>query len=193
MKLKIGNKIVGQEQTYDVDADVESLIDKGLDQHERLENKRIDIISENLKENRKTWKERFNTKHNAKKEMLEIKNKHELDKKELELKKKSPIKEFFDGINNNKMLKLEEQRKEEEERLRREEEEKLRLQKEKKALGTILLIGGLIATVFGYGFGSGSGNLGLEAIGGLGFIIAISGLIVLIRYNRVTTDNKKKK
>lgn len=193
MKLKMGNKNANQEQTYDIDVDVERLVDKGLDQHEKLENKRIDLISENLKEHRKSWKERFNTKHNAKKEILEIKNKHELDKKELELKKKSPIKEFFDGINNNKMLKLEEQRKEEEERLRREEEEKLRLQKEKKGLGSILLISGLIATVLGYGLGSGSGNLGFEAIGGLGFIIAISGLIVLIRYNKVNTDSKKKK
>ena len=193
MKFKNKSKIVGQEQEYDVDADVEKLIDKGLDQHEKLENRRLDIISENIKDHRRTWKERFETKHKAKKEMAEIKNKYELEKKELELKKKSHIKEFFEGINTNKMLKLEEQRKEEEERLRKQEEEKIRLQKEKKLHGIILLVSGLIATVFGYGLGSEYPNLGLEAIGGLGFIIAIAGLVVLLRYNKVDIDNQKKK
>ena len=81
MKFKTKSKIVGREQEYDVDADVEKLIDKGLDQHEKLENRRLDIISENIKDHRRTWKERFETKHKAKKEMAEIKNKYELEKK----------------------------------------------------------------------------------------------------------------
>ncbi len=183
---------MSQEQTYDVDADAERLIEKGLDQHERLENRRLDLISENLKEQSKNWKERFNTKHSAKKELLEIKNKHELEKKELELKKKSPIKEIFDGINNNKMLKLEEKRREEEERLRKEQEELLRLQKEKKLLGIILLVSGLLATILGYGFGTVYENLGLDGLGGLGFIVAIAGLVVLLRYDKVDINKKKK-
>lgn len=48
MKLKQTIKVVGQENRSDVDFDAERLIDKGLDQHERLENKRIDLIAKRL-------------------------------------------------------------------------------------------------------------------------------------------------
>ena len=60
MKLKFDIK----NKKADLEANVENLVEKGMDQHD------------------KNWKDKFNTKHNAKKEILEIKHKQKLEMKE---------------------------------------------------------------------------------------------------------------
>ncbi len=57
MKLKFDIK----NKKADLEADVEKLVEKGMDQHD------------------KSWKDKFNTKHIAKKEMLEIKHNQKLN------------------------------------------------------------------------------------------------------------------
>ena len=52
-----------------LEADVENIVENGMEQHER------------------TWKDKFNTKHNVKKEMLEIEHKQKLEIKENTQKK----------------------------------------------------------------------------------------------------------
>lgn len=162
------------------EGDVEKIIEKGMEQHE------------------KNWKEKFSTKHRAKKEIMELKHKQSIETKEQNLKKKTVIREFFDGINENKRMKLEkkqrqdeeqkrieeEKRRAEEERLRREEEERIRAQKERKKLGKILLTVGLIITMIGLGLGK--PDSGLQMIGSIGFIGCIAGFVLLIK-----NDNKK--
>lgn len=44
-----------------LEADVEKLVEKGMDQHD------------------KNWKDKFNTKHRAKKEILEMKHKQKIE------------------------------------------------------------------------------------------------------------------
>lgn len=55
--MKLNLKKVGVE----AEADVERIIEKSIDSHE------------------KDWKEKFETKHNAKKEILELKHKHKME------------------------------------------------------------------------------------------------------------------
>lgn len=57
--MKLNLKKLGVE----TEADVEGLIEKGMDNHE------------------KDWKEKFDTKHEAKKEILEMKHKHKMEEK----------------------------------------------------------------------------------------------------------------
>lgn len=163
---------------------VEKIIEKGMEQHE------------------KTWKEKFSTKHTAKKEIMELKHKQSIETKEQNLKKKTLIRELFDGINENKRMKLEEKqrqeeeqkrieeekRRAEEERLRRVEEERIKAQKERKKLGKILLIVGLIITMIGFGLGD--PGSGLQMVGSIGFIGCIVGLVLLIKNDNKKTDKK---
>lgn len=53
------------------EADVEKIVEKGMEQHE------------------KSWKDKFNTKHNAKKEILVMKHKQKLELENIKPKKKS--------------------------------------------------------------------------------------------------------
>lgn len=163
---------------------VEKIIEKGMEQHE------------------KTWKEKFSTKHTAKKEIMELKHKQSIETKEQNLKKKTLIRELFDGINENKRMKLEEKqrqeeeqkrieeekRRAEEERLRRVEEERIKAQKERKKLGKILLIVGLIITMIGFGLGD--PDSGLQMVGSIGFIGCIVGFVLLIKNDNKKTDKK---
>lgn len=156
-----------------LDFDAEKLIEKGMDQHD------------------KNWKEKFDVKHSAKKEIMELKHHQKIENKEKDLKKKSLVKEIFDGINTNKKLELEQQRKIEEERLMLEEErrklEETRIKKdqdERKRLGKKFLIIGLIITIVGFGVP------GLEMIGSVGFIGCIAGFILLIKNDKKDNQNK---
>ena len=160
----------------EIEADVERIVEKGMNQYD------------------KDWKEKFNIKHNAKKEMLEIKHKQNLENKENDLKKKTIIQEIFDGINSNKKIKLEEQRKLEEEkkrieeeRIRREQEEIMRIRQEKEKLGKILLIVGFIITIVGFGVH------GLQMIGSVGFIGCITGIIILLNKDNKSPKSDSKK
>lgn len=78
MKLKLG---FNNNQT-EIDANVEKLIEKGMEQHER------------------TWKDKFTFKHNAKKEMIDIKHKNKLEVEEKRRKTRYQIKQ--EEIRKNK-------------------------------------------------------------------------------------------
>lgn len=181
-----GSKYRYKKQKGKIDVDAEKLIEKGMDQND------------------KNWKEKFDVKHSAKKEIMEIKHQQKIENKEKDLKKKSLVKEIFDGINTNKKLELEQQRKIEEERLmleeerRKLEEERIRLEEERrrleetrtkkelderKSLGKKFLIIGLIITIVGFGVP------GLQMIGSVGFIGCIAGFILLIKNDK--KDNQK--
>lgn len=78
-----------------VEADVEKLVEKGMDQHE------------------KNWKEKFDKKHNAKKEILEIKHKQKMDIEESNKNKKNWFQKIVEEKIKEKELELEEQRRQE--------------------------------------------------------------------------------
>ena len=180
MKLNVDIK----NKKGEFEGSVEKIIEKGMEQHE------------------KTWKEKLSAKHIEKKEIMELKHKQSIETKEQNLKKKTVIRELFDGINENKRMKLEEKqrqeeeqkrieeekRRAEEERLRRVEEERIKAQKERKKLGKILLIVGLIITMIGFGLGD--PDSGLQMVGSIGFIGCIVGFVLLIKNDNKKTDKK---
>lgn len=77
-----------------VEADVEKLIEKGLDNHE------------------KDWQEKFNTKHIAKKEMLQLKHQQKLELKEINSKHQNKYQiELEEKIRKENIKKTDEQQK----------------------------------------------------------------------------------
>ncbi len=139
-KFDIKDKIAGFE------VDVEKLVEKGMDQHE------------------KDWKDKFNTKHNAKKEIMEIKHKHKM---EIENKKQNKM-NFFQRIQEEKRKRIELELQEE----HRKEEERKKVVREKTIFSIILgIIGGLMIIV-GFVLGSATENpdSGLYVIAIVGFI-----------------------
>lgn len=105
-------------------ADVENIVEKGMEQHE------------------KDWKDKFNTKHNAKKEILEIKHKQKLEIEETNREKRN----WFDRIQENKRkqkeLEIEEQR-----RIEKEKNKKIR---NKSIISTIIGTIALILIIVGF-------------------------------------------
>lgn len=79
----------------EIDADVERLLEKSLEQHE------------------KNWKKKFDTKHKAKKEILEIKHKQKMDLEENNKTKKNWFQKVVEEKRKTKELELAEQRKQE--------------------------------------------------------------------------------
>lgn len=153
-----------------LEADVERLVEKGMNQHE------------------KSWKEKFDTKHSAKKEMLEIKHKHKMDLEENNKNKKNWIQKMAEEKRKLKEMELAEQKRIEEEQ-RKKDAIKLTI----KIISTIVLaIIGALLFISGSILGSESGNpesgwyamtvLGLFPLMGIG-AIWIAG----------TDDNKKRK
>lgn len=128
MKLNfdVKNKKAGFE------ADVEKLLEKGIEQHE------------------KDWKDKFNTKHNAKKEMLEIKHKQRIELEEKNQTKKNWIQKIQEENRRIKELELEDKR--------RMEEEERKILKLKMIISIISGIIGIIMMVVGYLLGSTSGD-----------------------------------
>lgn len=161
MKLNfdIKNKKAGLE------ADVERLVEKGMDQHE------------------KSWKEKFDTKHSAKKEMLEIKHKHKMDIEESNKTKKNWFQKIQEEKRKLKELEIEE--------AKREAEAKEK-QRQIKILATIILglLGGFMF-IGGALLGSASGdpNSGWYSMGVLGLFPLLAIVFVWI----AGTDDKKKK
>lgn len=78
-----------------VEADVERLVEKGMDQHD------------------KNWKEKFDIKHKAKKEILDIKHKQKMDIEENNKNKKNWFQKIAEEKRKEKELELEEQRRQE--------------------------------------------------------------------------------
>lgn len=79
------------------EADVERLVEKGMDQNE------------------KNWKDKFVTKHNAKKEILEIKHKQKMEMEEKSQTKKNWIQKIEEERRRTKQLEFEEQKRIDEE------------------------------------------------------------------------------
>lgn len=118
-------------------ADVENIVEKGMEQHE------------------KDWKDKFNIKHNAKKEILEIKHKQKLEIEETNREKRN----WFDRIQENKRkqkeLEIEEQR-----RIEKEKNKKIR---NKSIISTIIGTIALVLIIVGF---SSEDNVGV-ALGGI--------------------------
>lgn len=116
----------------ELEADVEQIVEKGMEIHER------------------TWKDKFNTKFNAKKELLKIKHNHKMELEENNKTKKNWIQKIIEENRKTKELELEYKRK--------REEDQLKIMKIKIILSIILGIIGLPMTVVGFILGSSSGN-----------------------------------
>lgn len=82
-----------------VEADVERLVEKGMEQHD------------------KNWKEKFDVKHKAKKEILEIKHKQKMDLEEKNKTKKNWFQKIAEEKRKIKDLELEEQRRHEQKKI----------------------------------------------------------------------------
>lgn len=159
MKLNfdIKNKKAGLE------ADIEKIVEKGMDQHE------------------KEWKDKFNTRYNAKKEMLEMKHKHKMECEEKNQTKKNWIQKVQEEKRKNKELELEDKR--------RKEEEQRKILKIKIIISIILGVIGLIMMVVGSILGSASGDSdsGWYAMFGIGFLPLLGAGFIWIPFS----ENKK--
>ena len=136
MKLKFDIK----NKKADLEANVENLVEKGMDQHD------------------KNWKDKFNTKHNAKKEILEIKHKQKLEMKETGKEKRNWFERMQENKRKQREFEIEEQR-------RKEREEKIRI-RNKSIISAIIGIIALILIIVGF---SSEENVGL-ALGGIGLV-----------------------
>jgi len=153
------------------EADVEKLVEKGMDQHD------------------KNWKDKFNTKHNAKKEILEIKHKQQMEVEEQNAKKKNWFQKMEEEKRKTRELELQIEL---EEKRKKEEEEK-RLLEEKKRISTILGVIGSILLIIGYSMGSTSpyGNASWDGLTVVGFLALIS--IAFVWKKGKKKENKKEK
>jgi len=127
-----------------VEADVEKLVEKGMEQQ-------------------KDWKDKFNTKHSASKEMLEMKHKQKMEIEEKNQEKKNWIQKIQEERRKTKELELEYERK--------REEEQMKVTKIKIVISSILGIIGITMMCVGFLLGSKSGNpdSGWYAIACVGF------------------------
>ena len=157
--LDIKNKKGGFE------ADVEKLVEKSMDQHDR------------------NWKDKFNTKHNAKKEMLEMKHKQKMEIEEKNQLKKNWFQRIEEERRKTRELELEEER--------RKEEERKKSIKVKAIISAILGIVGVTMMIIGIALTSASGNPDSEwnILTMIGMFPCMSIAFLWIDYS----DNKKKK
>lgn len=148
-----------------IESDVEKLVEKGMDQHD------------------KNWKDKFNTRHNAKKEMLEIKHKQKLELEDKNQAKKNWFQKIEEERRKTKQLELEE--------LRRQEEDKKKSVKVKAIISAILGIIGVLMMVIGSLLGSASGypDSGWYMMSIVGFFPLCSIAFIW----GATSDNKKKR
>jgi len=145
------------------EADVEKIVEKEIDNHE------------------KDWKEKFKTKHEAKKELIEIKHKNKMEHEE----QKANHKNWFER-------RAEEKSKIKELELKKEMMELEKLEKSirnKTIVSSILIVVGVISIILGYflGYASGDGNSPWFIITLLGFFGIAMGIWLFIDIN----DNKK--
>lgn len=161
MKLKFDIK----NKKGEFEADVEKIVEKGMDQHD------------------KNWKDKFNTKHNAKKEMLEIKHKQKMEVEEKHSLKKSWIEKIQEEKRKKRELELEEKR--------RQAEEKKKVTILKIIFSVILGVVGLVMMVVGSILGAESGdpNSGWHAMSVFGFFPLLSVAFIWIPFSE---NNKKK-
>lgn len=110
-----------------IEADIEKLVEKGIDNHE------------------KNWKDKFYVKHSAKKELMEIKHKQKVELENFNKNKKNWIQKIQEENRKAKELKLSEQRKLKEIEL--EEKRKLEEIKQKKLI--IIIVFSFILCLIG--------------------------------------------
>lgn len=148
----------------EVEADVEKLVEKGMEQHD------------------KNWKDKFNIKHNAKKEMLELKHKQKMEIEESNKSKKN----FFEKIAEEKRkireLELEEER--------RKEAERKKSNKIKAVLTVILAIVGISMMIIGISLTTSSGDP--DSMWGMLTVVGMFPCMS-IAFLWIDNSNKKKK
>ena len=171
MRLYMKFKFEIKKQKYELEADVETLVEKGMEQHER------------------TWKDKFNSRHSAKKEILELKHKQKKETEEQNAKKKNWFQKIEEEKRKTKELEL--QFKIEEER--RSAEEQRRIIKTKTRVTTVLGIIGSLLLIIGYALGSASknGDSGWDGLLVVGFLILIS-IPFIWKEKKNKKDNKKR-
>ena len=156
----------------ELEADVETLVEKGMEQHER------------------TWKDKFNSKHSAKKEILELKHRQKIEIEEQNVKKKNWFQKIEEEKRKTKELELKFKIEEE----RRASEEQRRIIKTKTHITTVLGIIGAVLLIIGYALGSASknGNSGWDGLLVVGFLILMS-IPFIWREKKNKKDNKKRR
>jgi len=168
MKLKLDFK----NKKADIEANVERIVEKGMEYQE------------------KDWKDKFDTKHNAKKEMLELKHKQRLEMEDRNGKKKNWLQKIQEEKRKNKELELqmelEEKRRQEEEN-RRLKEESEKLIKKKKGITILLAVIGSLFIIVGYPMGF--AGEGLLVVG----FLALVSIPFLWRKEKDVKPNKKQK
>ena len=115
-----------------LEADVEKLVEKGMDNHE------------------KDWKDKFKTKHEAKKELMEIKHKNKMEQENQKLKKKGFFERRAEEKARLKELEIEQKR--------IEYEQKLAEKRKKTKISITLMVTGVILLIIGVFAGSASND-----------------------------------
>ena len=165
MKLSIDMK----NKKGSLDSDVEKLVEKGMDLHE------------------KDWKDKFSTKHIAKKELLELQHKQKIEIEEQNKTKKNWIQKIIEENRKTKKLELEDRR-------IREEAERIEAKKIIKIKIIFTIILGILAIVFFtigslLGYASRDPNSGWYALSVLGIITGLAISFIWLPGN----ESKKKK
>ena len=165
MKLSIDMK----NKKGSLDSDVEKLVEKSMDLHE------------------KDWKDKFSTKHIAKKELLELQHKQKIEIEEQNKTKKNWIQKIIEENRKTKKLELEDRR-------IREEAERIEAKKIIKIKIIFTIILGILAIVFFtigslLGYASRDPNSGWYALSVLGIIIGLAISFIWLPGN----ESKKKK
>lgn len=161
-----------------IEADVEKIVEKGMDLHE------------------KDWKDKFSTKHNAKKEIMELKHKQKMETEKTTQGKMNFIQKIQEEKRKRLEIELEEKRKQLEieiEEKHRQEKKNKKVIKQKIIFSIILGIIGSAMIIIGYILGSNSGDpdSGLYAIAGVGMFILMP--IAFIWINNSEKDESKSK
>ena len=125
------------------EADIEKIVEKGMDQHEH------------------NWKDKFKTRHDAKKEMLKIKHNQKMETEEQKQNKKSWFQQIQEEKRKMKELEIEEARRIRELEIaeeKRKEEERKKIIKIKIVISIILAVIGIIMFSIGSLKGDESGD-----------------------------------
>ena len=152
---------------FNFEADVEKIVEKGMDQKE------------------KDWKDKFNTKHNANKEILEIKHQQKMEREGKNQEKKNWFQKMQEEKRRTKELELEYKRK--------EEEEQMKILKTRIIISIVLGLLGIMMITIGFLLGSASGNPNWYAVACVGFFPLMIGFFCLGDNLEKPDKNKKKR
>lgn len=160
-----------EKKKVNVEADIEKIVEKGIDNHE------------------KNWKDKFDVKHSAKKELMKIKHKQKVELENSNKTKKNWIQKIHEEKRKTKELELSEQRKLKE--LELEEKRKLEEIKQKKLI-LLIVISFILCLISICFFVAGSIiDPGLNVIGT--FLFIAIGYIWLYRISKEKESERKNK